>query len=54
MDNKKMIWLGVFIGSTVGGFVPALWGESAISMTGIVTSAIGAFVGIWLAWKMSQ
>jgi hypothetical protein len=45
-------WIAIFIGSTIGGFVPALWGGEMLSMlsyAGVLWSAIGAFVGLWVA-----
>lgn len=45
---RSRIWLGIFIGSTVGGFVPELWGADLLSPWSILFSGIGAFVGLWL------
>lgn len=47
------IWLGVLIGSTLGGFIPALWGADLISYSGVLFSGIGAFVGLWIGYKTS-
>jgi hypothetical protein len=44
-------WIAIFIGSTIGGFVPALWGGEMLSYAGVLWSAIGAFVGLWVAKK---
>jgi hypothetical protein len=41
--------IAIFIGSTIGGFVPALWGGEMLSYAGVLWSAIGAFVGLWVA-----
>lgn len=54
MERKQLVWLGIFVGSTIGGFVPALWGASMFSMSGIIFSGIGAFVGIYLGWKLGE
>jgi predicted MFS family arabinose efflux permease len=54
MDTKKMIWIGVFVGSTIGGLVPSLWHASMFSMWGLVFSTIGGLAGIWAGWKMGQ
>ncbi len=51
--DRKIIWLGLFVGSTVGGFIPGLWGAGMFSFSGVVFSALGGFAGIWLAFKMS-
>jgi len=50
---QARIWLGVLIGSTIGGFIPALWGADLLSYSGLLFSGIGAFVGLWVAYKLS-
>jgi uncharacterized membrane protein YeaQ/YmgE (transglycosylase-associated protein family) len=45
---RSRIWLGIFIGSTIGGFVPELWGAGLLSYSSIALSTAGAFVGLWL------
>ena len=52
--NKKVIWLGCFVGSTVGGCLPGLWHASMFSLWGIALSTIGGVAGIWLVWRMSR
>ena len=54
MDRKKLIWLGLFVGSTVGGFIPSIWDSSMVSMSGILGSAIGGILGIWLGLRISE
>lgn len=54
MGTKPMILLFMFIGSTLGGFVPMLWGDSAFSFTGIFFDAVGAIVGIWIGYRLSN
>ena len=43
----------VLVGSTLGGFVPNLWGGSALSVSGVVCSMLGGFAGIWAGVKVS-
>jgi hypothetical protein len=50
---QRRIWLGVLIGSTVGGFIPDLWGAGVLSYSGVLLSAIGGCAGLWLGYKMS-
>jgi len=45
---------GLFLGSLAGGYVPLLWGGSVFSFSSIIFSAIGAFAGIWLGFKIAQ
>jgi hypothetical protein len=47
------IWLGVLIGSTIGGFIPDLWGAGLLSYSSVLLSGVGAFAGLWLGYKMS-
>lgn len=53
--QTKMIWWGMFFGSMLGSYAPTLWGDNAfLSLTSVFTSAIGAFLGIWIAFKISH
>lgn len=54
MDSKKMIWLGMIVGSAAGGYVPLMWGGSAFSFSSIVLAAVGGFLGIWFGYKISN
>ncbi|MEK9177488.1 MAG: hypothetical protein AAB777_00025 [Patescibacteria group bacterium] len=54
MNLRSLIWFGVFAGSTVGGFIPKLWGASLFSMSSVILSAIGGLAGIWIGYKLSQ
>ncbi len=49
---RARIWLGILIGSTIGGFIPALWGADMLSGAGIIASGAGAFLGLWIASRM--
>jgi hypothetical protein len=42
-------WIAILIGSTIGGFVPALWGGEMLSVAGVLWSGIGALAGLWIA-----
>jgi len=52
--SKKWIYLGMFVGSTIGGLVPALWHASMFSMSGIVLTAVGGIAGIWAGYRISR
>jgi len=54
MNRNKLVWLFLFIGSSIGGFIPTLWDSSFISMSGIFGSAIGGLIGIWIGWKIGE
>jgi len=50
---RGRIALGILIGSTIGGLLPALWGGDLISYSAVLLSGIGAVVGIWIGCKMA-
>jgi len=52
--NKGIIWIGVLVGSILGGYIPSLWGAGIFSMSSIVFSTIGGIAGIWLAFKLTH
>ncbi len=52
MRDKKLIMLGMIVGSTVGGYVPVIWGGSAFSFSSIVCGLIGGIAGIYFSWKL--
>ena len=54
MSQKALVWVSLLIGSTVGGYVPTLWGADLLSVSGIVGSVVGGLAGIWGAYKLSQ
>jgi len=54
MNKKTLIWIGLFIGSAIGGYLPALWGASVFSLSSVLGSAIGGIGGIWLGFKMGN
>ena len=54
MESKGLIRLGMFVGAMIGGYVPVLWGSAYFSIASIFFSAVGAIVGIWVAFKISR
>jgi hypothetical protein len=50
---KKFIWGGVFVGSTIGGAIPYLWGDY-FSLTTVILTAVGGFVGIYAGFKLGK
>ena len=51
MNTRLPIWIGMTLGSTVGGFIPSLWGSGYLSMSGLACSGLGALFGVWLGAK---
>ncbi|MBI4991673.1 MAG: hypothetical protein HZB99_00445 [Candidatus Harrisonbacteria bacterium] len=54
MSRKSLIWISMLLGSTIGGFVPILWGGDALSFSSILLSGIGGILGIWFGFKFGE
>jgi hypothetical protein len=54
LPSGLLIWVGLTVGSAIGGYLPALWGGDVISFSSIVLSAAGAIVGIWLGYRFGE
>ncbi|HWQ60577.1 MAG TPA: hypothetical protein VN420_05550 [Candidatus Fimivivens sp.] len=52
--SKKFIYLFLFIGSTIGGYAPLLWGGSAFSMSSIILSGVGGLIGIYVGYRLGE
>lgn len=53
MNRKQLIWIGAFIGSTLGGLIPALWGASMFSLSSVFFTFLGGLAGIYIGFKIS-
>lgn len=50
-----MIWIGVFVGSTLGGWLGALASHGNwLSWQSILGTALGSFLGIYVGYKAGQ
>ncbi len=54
MSTKQFTTIGGLVGSTVGSFIPLLWGASEFSFSSLLLGTIGAIVGIYVGFKLSQ
>jgi hypothetical protein len=54
VNAKSLIMISMVAGSTLGGYVPALWGDSIFSVSSILCSALGGILGIWIGYKISK
>lgn len=52
MQTRRAVLWGGMIGMTLGGYMPTLWGDSMFSFTAMLLSAVGAFGGIWLGYRL--
>jgi len=54
MSSKTLIFIGMMIGSTIGSYIPALWGAGLFSFSSIISGALGAILGIYVGFKLSN
>jgi outer membrane lipoprotein SlyB len=54
MKAKTLIMIGMVVGSSLGGYLPALWGAGGFSMSSVVFGAVGGVAGIWAGFKLSR
>lgn len=53
MSRKTLIWIGLILGSALGGFTPLLWGADPLSLSAAFLSFLGGALGIWAVFKIS-
>ena len=54
MTDKQRVYLGMFLGSLIGGYLPVIFGVDAFSLWSIVGSIIGGLIGIYVFYKMGS
>ncbi len=54
MSSKALVYLGMIIGSIIGGYIPILFGADLISYSSVFFSAVGALLGIWIGYRLSN
>ncbi|HSW99652.1 MAG TPA: hypothetical protein VLH38_01300 [Patescibacteria group bacterium] len=55
MGAKTLIWIGVFLGSSAGGWLGALLSHGNwFSWQSVLCGAIGSFLGIYGGYKLSE
>lgn len=52
--SSKLIWVGVLVGSSLGGYLPSLFGSGLFSLWGVLGSTLGGFLGVWAGVKLSE
>jgi gas vesicle protein len=55
MESKRTIYFGMFIGGLIGGYAPSLlWGAGTFSFSALLGNAVGAIIGICIAFKLTR
>ncbi len=51
--DRRVVWIFVGVGSTIGGLLPEAWGGSAFGLASLVLGCLGGVAGLWLAAKLA-
>jgi hypothetical protein len=52
--DKSVMWLSIGVFSTIGSCIPMLWGAGIFDMSSIIFGGLGAILGIYVAFKLTQ
>ena len=51
--DRRIVWIFVGVGMTVGGLVPEVWGGSALGLASLVFGSLGGVAGLWFAVRLA-
>ena len=51
--DRRIVWICIGVGSTVGGLTPEVWGGSAFGFASLVLGCLGGVSGLWLAVRLT-
>jgi len=51
--DRRVVWICVAVGSTIGGLVPAAWGGSAFGLASLMLGCLGGVAGLWFAARLT-
>jgi len=55
VSSKTLYYIAAFVGSVIGGYIPALWGDAGIlSIWSLVLGTVGAILAIVAVYKLSS
>lgn len=54
MERKKLITFFMIVGGIIGGYIPSFWDASLLSLSSVFLSALGAFLGIWVGYRLGE
>lgn len=52
MVDKKILWMCMAVGSTIGGYLPTLIGYSSLGAVSLLCSAVGGIAGVFAAARI--
>ena len=52
--DKRVLWICLLAGSTVGGLLPEAWGGSPLGVASLLLGGLGGVGGLWVAVRISD
>jgi hypothetical protein len=50
--DRRIVWIFVGVGMTLGGLLPEVWGGSALGVASLALASLGGVAGLWLAVRL--
>ncbi|HSX46608.1 MAG TPA: hypothetical protein VLF87_01305, partial [Patescibacteria group bacterium] len=55
METKTYIWIGIFLGSIVGGGIGSIFDHgNVLGLWSLLLGTVGSIVGIWAGWRLGN
>jgi predicted MFS family arabinose efflux permease len=51
--ERRVVWICIGVGSTLGGFVPEAWGASAFGVASLALGLLGGLAGLWVGVRLT-
>ena len=52
--SKTVVWFGLFVGSSLGGYLPSAFGADMFSPWALLGSVVGGIAGIFAGIKLGD
>jgi len=50
--DRRIVWIFVGVGMTLGGLLPEVWGGNALGVASLALASLGGVAGLWLAVRL--
>lgn len=54
MSRKTLVFLGMSVGSIIGGYIPVFFGAGLLSYSSLIGNTLGAILGIVISYKLTE